>query len=573
MLRLLLLPALCFALLAQQPGRVYLISLDGLGFEAFSEDPAAQELRTMRKLAAKGIYSPMQSTFPSLTAPSHASLFTGVYGDRNGITANQIPLDFDRRVNGFRGDYLRADTFWVKAATAGVRSVAHNPTQGFPCNSHNSGPGVTLLNGYQTEELSPQRLMRGEDVEWLPEAPPGFAPPPSSRRPVLYFRYTSGRLQFGGAVFAKGSQYDTIRLSARSGARYVDAPLKSAESDPPQATQPPRPLARYFSEALPIADITAVHFRLFELSADGKQFLLYQTAAKAISVCHNGPAQNEAFKKLLLQSAGAFIGNGAGSLYEEGRLGPRATDGLAERRWLETLELHARQTMRHTRALVSEFNPRLLVDYISTADDMLHVWWGAYKQGDRFQEPWRRWGYQIIDWRIGQLQQLLNPGDHLIIVSDHGMTSARREFRLNTLLKQWGYADRVWAQDSFLRLKDREDKALLAEVQNRLSAFRDGDTPLFASWFVPSEALTRLGIGGDFGGDLYFDLAPGYYLSAALKTPVLESYPSPRGVHGPLPTRPDLLALFLASGPELQSRAASMRTVDVAPLVLKLLGL
>ncbi|MFN7545081.1 MAG: alkaline phosphatase family protein [Acidobacteriota bacterium] len=573
MLRLLLLKALCFSLLAQQQGRVYLISLDGLGFEAFSEDPAAQELRTMHKLAAEGIYAPMQSAFPSLTAPAHASLFTGVYGDRNGITANQIPLEFDRRVNGFRGEYLRADTFWVKAAASGIRSVAHNPTQGFPCNAHNSGSGVTLINGYQTEELSPQRLLRGEEVEWLPESPARFAPPPASRRPVLYFQYTSGRLQFTGAVFAKGFQYDTIRLSARSGARYVDAPLKSAEMDPPLASHPARPLARYFSQALPIAGIAAVHFRLFELAESGKQFLLYQTEAKPISVCHNGETQNEGFKKRLLQTAGAFIGNGAGRFYEEGRFGPRSTDGIAERRWLETLELHARQTMRHARALLAEFNPRLLIDYLSTADDLLHVWWGSYKQGDRFQEPWRRWGYQIIDWRIHELRQLLGPADHVLIVSDHGMTSARREFRLNTLLRQWGYANRVWAQDSFLRLKDRRDDALLAELRSRLSHLRDGETSVFASWFLPAEARARFGIGGEFGGDLYFDLAPGYYLSSAPKEPVFESYSIPRGVHGPLPTRPDLLALFLAHGPQLQSRPVSMRSVDVAPLILKLLGL
>lgn len=573
MLRLLLLPALCLAMLGQQSGRVYLISLDGLGFEAFSQDPAASELKTMRMLAEEGIYAPMQAAFPSLTAPGHASIFTGVYGDRNGITANQVPVAFDRRVNGFRADQLLADTFWVKAGRTGIRSVAHNATQGFPCNAHNSGPNVTLVNGYQTEELSPQRLLRGKDVEWLSSAPEGFAAPSSAGLPVRFFRYTSGRLQFAGAVFAQGGRYSAIRLSARSGSRYVDARMQSAENEPIRAGGQSRPLARHFSEALTVAGMTAVHFRLFELSPDGKNFLLYQTEAKGISVCQNGTSQAEAFQRRLLQTAGGFIGNGAGRFFEQGQFGKPGTDGVAERRWLETLELHARQTMRHTRALVSEFGPRLVVDYLSTADDMLHVWWGAYVAGDRNQEPWRRWGYQIIDWRIEQLRQMLGSEDHLIIVSDHGMTSARREFRINSLLRQWGFGDRVWAQDSFLRLKDRDDKELLREVQEKLASYTDGETRLFAAWFEPVAARERFGIGGEFGGDLYFDLAPGYYVSSALKEPVIESYPAPRGVHGPLPTRTDLLALFLAHGPRLDSRPVSMRTIDVAPLVLKLLGL
>jgi hypothetical protein len=561
------------SLLAAEPaGRVFLISLDGMGFQAFSEDPAASELRTMKRLAEEGISAPMQAAFPSLTAPGHASLWTGVYGNQNGITANSVPIAFGQRANGFRAEQLRADTFWVKAGQQGIRAVAHNPTQGFPCNAHNSGPNVTLVNGYQTPELSPRRLLRGADVEWLPAPPVGFAAPRGSRQPVKYFRYTSGQLQFAGAVFAKGPGYDTIRLSAQAARRYVDAAAKEAEALPPRHNNTTRPLARHFSEGLPIAGRTAVHFRLFELSADGADFLLFQSEAKEISVCHNGPTQATRFQQRLLATAGGFVGNGAGDFYEQGRFGPLRTDGLAERRWLETLELHARQTMRHSRALLDEFSPRLFVDYISTPDDMLHSWWGFFAQGDRFLEPYRRWGYQIIDWRIAQLRDLLRDPDHLIVVSDHGMTRADRELRLNTLLADLGYAGRVWGQDSFLRLKDRADHALLREVRERLTAWRDDGRPVFLEWFTPADAAARFGIGGDFGGDLYFDLAPGYYTSSASKSPIVETYPHPRGVHGPLPTRPDLLALFLAYGPNLHQRAASMRTVDVAPFVLKLLS-
>ncbi len=569
-LALLLLASLSYA--ADEPGRVFLISLDGMGFHAYSEDPAATELKTMKRLAAEGIYAPMQAAFPSLTAPGHASIWTGVYGDKNGVTANQVPLAFDRRAIGFRAEQLKAETFWVKAARQGVTSLALNPTQGFPCTEFNSGSKVTLLNGYQTAQVSPPRVLHGKDAEWLPGPPAGFVAPRGSRRPVQFFQYVSGRLQVAGAVFAKSARYDTIRLSAQGARRYVDAPLKDAEAMPIRTGAATRPLARYFSEALPVAGITAVHFRLFDLAADGKDFHLYQTEAKEISICQDGPNQSEALKRRLLSSAGAFIGNGAGSFYQDGSFGPPRTNGLAERRWMETLELHARQTMRHTRALMDQFNPRLLVDYISTPDDLLHVFWGHYVEGDPFQEPYRRWGYQIVDWRINEVKQLLREPDHLVIVSDHGMTHARKEIHLNALLAELGYAGRVWGQDSFLRLKDHSDRALLEEVQAKLSAYRDGETPLFTEWFWPSEANAKFGIGGPTGGDLYFDVAPGYYVTTSEVKPVVQPYKSPRGVHGPLPTRTELLALFIAYGPDLQSRPASLRTIEVAPIVLKLLG-
>ena len=560
-------------LAAQRKGRVFLISLDGMGYQAFSEDAAAAELRTIKRLAGEGIYAPMQAAFPSLTAPGHASIFTGFYGNVNGITANSIPISFEARANGFRSEQLRSEMFWVKAARAGVKSVAHNTTQGFPCNPFNSAANVTLMNGYQTAQVAPEKLLHASDVTWLDTAPVGFVLLEKSRQPVLYFRYSSGRIQFIGAVFAKGLRYDTIRMTALGGKRYVDATWKDGEPEHLRQSNRTRPLARYFSEALPVANLTAIHFRLFDLSADGKEFLLYQTEGKEVSVCSDGETQATKFKERLLNTAGAFIGNGAGRFYQSGQLGKRNTDGLAERRWMETLELHARQSMRHTRALLAEYDPRLLVDYISTADDLLHMWQPAAAQGDRFIEPYRRWGYQIVDWRIEELKQILKSPDHLLIVSDHGMTAATHEIRVNTILKDLGYADRVVAGAQFLRLKDRSDKALLEEVKQKLSRIRDGETQVFTEWFWPAQSAVKYGIGGENGGDLYFDLAPGYITTHELKQPAIMKFDDPHGVHGLLPTRRDMLALFIAHGPNVQSRPATMRTVDVAPLVLRLLGL
>lgn len=581
------------ALAAQEQdkqSRVFLISLDGLGFQAATQDPAASELKTLTRIAAEGYYLPMQTAFPSLTAASHASIWTGVYGDKNGVTANSFPPQpraqhrFTDRGRGFRGESLQAEAFWVKAGRQGIRSVAHNPTQGFPCTPFNSGPGSVVMNGYQSAEIAPERLLQASDVQWLDTAPEGLAVPKSRRQP-RFFTFTSGRIRFTGTVFAKGLNYDTIRLTAYGGRRYVDAPVKDAEDLPLRNEAKSRPLAQYFSEALPVAGITALHFRLFELSADGKGFLLYQTAAKEISLCQDGAKQNEAFKKRLLTSAGAFIGNGAGGLYWEGRFGPRLSSGLAERRFLETLELHARQTMRHSRALLDEFNPRLLVDYISTPDDMLHLWWGLAVQKNAFIEPFRRWGYQIIDWRVRELFSLLSPQDHFIVVSDHGMSAMNTEFHLNGLLKEWGYASRISAQDTFLLVNTtewldgivpvQEKRALLEEVKAKLASLEDPSTksPVFASFFWPEDIQTRYGAGGPNGGDLYFDLKPGYYQTNRSQVPVFQRLDPPTGAHGPLPTREDLLALFLAHGPSLNSRPARMRSVDVAPFLLGLFSI
>ncbi|WP_031495793.1 alkaline phosphatase family protein [Bryobacter aggregatus] len=563
-MRLLLLVTLLLPLFAQKQGRVILISLDGMGYQSFTEDPAAAEMTTLREMAETGIYAPMQAAFPSLTAPGHAALFTGVYGNVNGITANDVPVSFEQRKRGFRAEQLLAPMFWIGPAKKGLKVVAHNPTQGYPCNAFNSGQNVVLYNGYQTPEVAPGKLLRAADVKWLDAAPEGFVPPAQSRQPLRYFEYAAGRIRFTGVVFAKSTRYDTIRMTAYGAKRYVDAPWKEAENAPPGHGEKARPLARYFSEALPVGDVTAVHFRLFTLSADGKDFLLIQTAAKEISICADGDHQDDKFKKKLLATAGAFVGNGGGSWYGRGELGQRFTDGLAERRFLETLELHARQTMRHARALMAEYEPRLLVDYLSTTDDMLHQW-----QGNPVTLAYRKWGYQIVDWRIHELQQMLQPEDHFVVASDHGMMAVTRELRVNVLLREMGYADRVAAQDHFLILKKPGNRALLEEVKAKLSAFRDEGKPVFGEWFWPSE---KFGTGGPRGGELYFDLMPGYKAASGTAKRAIEKLDVPKGEHGALPTRPDLQALFIVSGPQVHSRPAMMRSVDVAPFVLRLLG-
>ena len=571
-MRYLVLFALCLPMFAQPKGRVFVISLDGLGYQAFTQDPAAAEMKTLHGLASKGVHGPLQAAFPTLTAPGHAALFTGVYGNVNGITANDIPAGFEQRLNGYRAEQLRSEMFWLRAARNGTKVLAMNPTQGYPCNGLNSGQNIALFNGYQTAETTHGKLLHGKDVQWLEMPPIGFVPPGKSGRPMRYFEYTSGRVRFTGVIYARSQHYDTVRMTAYGGKRYVDADLHEAENTPVGRGNKVRILARYFSEALPVADVTAVHFRLFALSEDGREFLLMQSQGKEISLCVDDQQQAAKLKAKLIASAGAFVGNGAGDWYRNDLLGKRYTDGLAERRFLETLELHARQTMRHTRALEAEFSPELLVDYLSTVDEMQHLWAGLAAAGDKFLDRYRRWGFQIVDWRIAGLTQMMREGDSMVVVSDHGMGVVSKELRVNALLRGLGYRDQVVAQDHFLITQPRGNRALLDEVKTKLASFRDNGAPVFGEWFWPDEAAEKYGIGGDAGGDLYFDLLPEYKAVSDEKKGVVTVLPEPKGEHGPLPSRPELMALFVAYGPKVGQHPLPLRSVDVATVLLFILG-
>lgn len=118
---------------ATPQGRVFLISLDGMGHQLFTTDPVAKKLRTLHRLSREGAMAEggIRPAYPSTTGNSHAALWTGAYGDINGIHANATPIApraehtaFERNI-GFRSDSLRAEPIWVTAARQGVSVVGH----------------------------------------------------------------------------------------------------------------------------------------------------------------------------------------------------------------------------------------------------------------------------------------------------------------------------------------------------------------------------------------------------------------------------------------------------------------
>jgi hypothetical protein len=82
-----------------------------------------------------------------------------------------------------------------------------------------------------------------------------------------------------------------------------------------------------------------------------------------------------------------------------------------------------------------------------------------------------------------------------------------------------------------------------------------------------------LGIGGPAGGEVYFDLAPGYYPSAAGSESVVTPR-TPAGSHGFPSIEPDMRSAFCALGPGIGGRRLpTVRVIDAAPTVSAWLGI
>jgi hypothetical protein len=602
-------------------GKVILASFDGLAYKIWSTDPATRELRAMRRMASQGVTARgMIQAFPSVTPAGHAALWTGAYGNVSGIVAASNPMLPRRehslfgRESGYNGSLLRAEPLWVTAAKQGIKVVAHQATQNYPFVPVVTGAlaqnAPVLISGYGPSMLEPNAVIRPDKVS--PEdASLWKGALPRSSLPVKAFSWKAQNVKFYGALIAEKSRsqgYTAIFIAADPAGNRVRAALAPTESAPPKG----RSLARYFSDGLHLT-VNGLHtvgyFRLFELSPDGSDYLLFQTSLHELAL-YNPKADSNAELEAMLKEVGGFIGNGPSYQYDDGLLGNQlyaGGDGTAERRYLEGLELLVRQSNRHTLWVWKKYAPQFLMDYSPYPDEMEHTWYGLARPDvtgidatvARKILQYRRWGYAAIDRRAALLEKLAGANGHIIFVSDHGMSPVAKEVNINLALQQAGLLRfdsngridgahtqavnnkyGVWVntkdwRSGIVALEERQ--AVVDKVEQALAKISDPETqkPIVTAFFRPEGHGATLGIGGEAGADIYFELAPGYATSERKSTQVVTRKRAPVGEHGYVPTREEMLASFIARGPRLPrgARIPTIRSIDVASLVSDLLGI
>ena len=586
------------------PGRVVLVSLDGMGTRLFRDDPVADELPALRAVRARGVMADgLVPHMPSTTANTHAALWTGAWGDVNGITSNDMPMllpgrpDVTRRVSGYRSEGLRAEPLWVATARQGVPTVAQQATQVFPLTAMSSGAGLAappvVLHGYQAPVVAPARWLNASDTTRRDCTAEDVGS-------TACLSWQSGAVTFLGAM-TRDEAGIGMRVRIEGSARAVVVHQAATELEPPRG----RPLARHFSEGL-LVDLPGhgpamAYFRLFDASADGRALVLFQSVAQEL-VLARGTQASRAETIALLEDAGGFVGNGEDEPWERPGAGGMPLwlrgDGTRERRYLETAELGVRQTIRHARYLWRAHQPRAYVGYVSIPDEIDHTWLGQARQDARYDE-FRRWGYQLVDRVVEAYVAFAGPGDHVVFVSDHGMTPITHEVRVNHALRDAGLVtvgptgavdparSKVWFSRNCLVVRtvaweggtvpEDQRAAVLARAEAALRAIRppQGREPVVSGFYASRADRERLGFGGPNGFDACLDLRPGYEATWVVdEGPAVRPKALATGTHGFLPTRPDMHGILIAAGPRVPhgGRWPIARAIDVAPLVSDLLG-
>lgn len=614
--------------------RAIVLSLDSFNEQRLRQSLPASAIPTIRELFEGGACATSaRPAFPSVTAAGHASLWTGAYGDVNGITANTLPqLPRDRHTllelaSGFHPAQLRAEPLWITAALQGVATTGHHATQspgrpGYPplesgvadpererlVARADSALGLTtlqLVNGYDAT-LAQARVLTAESHPPRPApAWTGLAAYRGADRSVAPREVAAPIGDHGDSVFVLlvgtgGSYTHALIAPARDVGAAVPVWPHAAETADPRG----RPLARHFSAPLSLAiggRPARTHFRLFELSAAGTEFRLFHPAIAVIAANHAATAAG-------YERASAWVGNSATWNLVRGDFGPVLSaggDGTAERRWLETAELMTRESIAATRWMWSSTQPRLYLDYFALGDDVDHTFWGFVVRGIPGRDAAameelraiRAHAWALVDERVRAVRELARAsGAALFVSGDHGMRATWKVFRPNVALARAGLlaldsAGRIalprtravapnggyWISVNRAAWRDgtvapADERAVIDSVVAVLRGVRDADgRPIVTRIHLAAEH-DSLGIGGPNGGDVYYDLAPGYFFDGSASGELTADTP-PRGVHGLPSVNPDMHTVLCASGPAFAARRiGEARTIDLAPTVLEWLG-
>lgn len=609
--------------------RAIVVSFDALNEQRMLQtvDPAV--VPTFRALFAGGVCAEgARPAFPSVTSPGHASLWTGAYGDVNGITANSQPWlpqpehTLLESISGYSAEALRAEPIWITAAASGVTAFGHQVTQapdgpGYPpvsgaeprLDSMRAAarellrrPGVQVVNGYN-RQVAPDLALTERSAPSRPAT--GWAGLETLRSGVAprEIAWAAGGDSIHALIYGGGASYDRVLLArARDVAGGVVAVASPVERDPLRG----RELARHFSRPLEIpveGGRTYLRARLFELSPDGTRYLLFVPELRVVE--GNRPEVAAAYDA----AVEGWYGNGAIGLTERGALGStlwQGGDGTAEMRYLETAELVTRQFERGSEWAWRSARPALLLDYFPLIDEADHMLFGHVAPESphydaavaaRVQQVRAR-AWELADHRLAALRALVadDPNAALFVGGDHGMRATWRTFRPNAALAAAGLlavdsAGRTdlartqalspngyWVMVNRSAWKDGivppgQEGAVLARAAAALEGARDADgRPVVTRLWRAAEHDT-LGMGGPAGGELYYEVAAGYRWSADARGPVAGPDRAGAGHGYPSPAADMQTVLCVAGAGFAPRRLPPARTIDMAPTVAEWLGM
>lgn len=601
------------------------------------------------KLMEQGVFSRLETVFPPLTAAAWTAIVSGAGSGTNGVPSLMVKHageELDHWHTSFDRNEVLCETLWDVAKRMDKKVALINWPVTFPMGAISEEDGVQLAGSLNppfryffmplwdvasSACFSNQKLrcnqIPGRAVQLEATPAESWTNLPESKRPCLEFSITVPPTYVEGyrmqvLIYASTEAgYDRMLISESKDAAKAVTDIAMGEYGPW--------IVKSF-EARDYRRNGRFRFQILELSPDGKDFKLYQSAinmAELYSVPPSLTAEVEAV-------AGAYMEVDDPWSFMDGWMGSEL--------YLEQLGLHADWWGKATSHVLASKEWDMAFSWVGTIDHIEHVLYSGIEPRARVFDPdkeefcWHmiRETYRQVDQNIGRiLEQVDLENTYVVLISDHGMTHLDWNPYVKEHLSRAGLLEYVldlstddpsnlsinWENTKchplepchahiFINLKGRDPQGIVEpedyekvqeEIIRALLNMRNPETgDQVVALAIKKKESGTLGIfpgpGYDRVGDVLYAWKPGYmshpfiYRSAIqyrdgtqriIANPELfEAAGLCRnftGVHLALPSLPKMHACMVMAGPGVQQyeRKYPAKIIDVAPTLCKLLNI
>jgi len=444
------------------PGRrVIVLGFDGMDYRVTRDLMARGRMPNFARLAASGAFSPLRTSIPPQSPVAWSSVITGLTPASHGIFdfVHRDPQTMQPYLSTTRTEPARhsiAFGRWQWPLTSG-RVTLLRDGQPFWQALENHGVHTTIVrmpanfppSGSATRELS------GMGTPDLAGTYGTFSFFTSSREPLAMHTVSGGRVVpvdvVGNIVQSEIAGPDN---PFRNPARPVTAPFSVYLDARENAARMVIGDEQRVLNAGEWTDWVPVAFRLmpFQSLHGMSRFYLkqirptFELYASPLNLDPLAPAMPLSHPR----SYAAELARATGRFYTQGM--PEDTKALIEHvltrdEFLQQAAIAAAEVERQYWAILDKFDNGLLFYYFGTLDQVSHMLWRARDPAHPAYDPVadaRYAGtiddlYVSFDRLVGETVRRMGPETTLIVLSDHGFTSWRRAFHLNSWLRDRGY--------------------------------------------------------------------------------------------------------------------------------------
>lgn len=390
------------------------------------------------KLMDQGIFSRVETVFPTLTAAAWTAIVSGAGSGTNGVPSlmvKHLGEDLDHWHTSFSRNEVLCETLWEVGSRSGLKSALINWPVTFPLG------GIDESNGLQVAgSLNPPfryffmplwdaasgaifsdksyrcNQIPGRSVKIVPKPAEGWSNLPDSFKPVLEFEITVPPVYIEGykmqvAMYASASEgYDRVLISETKDASKALTDITMGDYGPW--------IVKNFKARDRERD-GCFRFQLIELSKDGKHFKLYQSAINTAENYCVPESLTEEVKK----AAGAYMEVDDPWAFMDG--------WMPMELYMEQLGFHADWWGNATNYVLKNKEWDLGFSWIGTIDHIEHVLYSGIVPKSRIYDPDKadwcmdqiRNVYKQVDKNIGRILEAVDLEEtYVLLVSDHGFT-------------------------------------------------------------------------------------------------------------------------------------------------------